>query len=94
MFVVIALMVSGILLGYILRDKGIEKVNRLITPLIWLLLFLLGITVGKDPQIMQGLTTIGIDALIITSFAVLGSVIAAWGLLQLLNRTKSKKDER
>lgn len=94
MFIVVALLVSGIILGFMLRDKGIAKVNRLITPLIWLLLFLLGITVGKDPKIMQGLTTIGIDALIITSFAVLGSVIAAWGLLQLLNRAKSKKNER
>lgn len=91
MFIVVALLISGIILGFSLRNRGIEKVNRIITPLIWVLLFLLGITVGKNPKIMQGLTTIGIDALIITSFAVLGSVIAAWGLLHLLNRLKSKK---
>lgn len=92
MFIVVALMLSGIFLGYFLRNKGAEKVTHIITPLIWLLLFLLGLTVGKDPKIMGGLTTIGKDALIITSFAVAGSALAAWGLLQILKRIKSKNE--
>lgn len=80
MLTVIGLMVAGILLGYLLRERSWKGVPRLISAAILLLLFLLGITVGADESIMDNLGTIGKDALVITLAAVAGSVLCAWGV--------------
>ena len=65
-----------------------------ITFLIWVLLFLLGIDVGGNDIIVKGLHTLGLEALIITLAAVIGSTLFAWGLWYLLyirNRGKETK---
>lgn len=80
MLIVIGLMVSGILLGYIFRQKNLKIVQHLITYAIFALLFLLGISVGTNRDIMDNLGTIGVEALVITIGAVGGSVLCAWGI--------------
>lgn len=94
MFTVILLMLSGTFLGYIFRNQGIQKIHKLITPLIWLLLFLLGISVGNNEAIMKGMGTIGIDAFIITFGAMSVSVLGAWGLYLFLHKFKSSKRQK
>ncbi|EJW91025.1 membrane protein containing DUF340, prokaryotic membrane [gut metagenome] len=79
------------LLGYLLRKQSLSGIARIITVLIWLLLFLLGIDVGGNEKIINGLHTLGLEALIITLAAILGSVIAAWGLWYLLYRRHRKE---
>ncbi len=80
MLIVIGLMVSGIILGYIFREKNLKWVQKAITWAIFALLFLLGLSVGTNDQIMNNLDTIGMDAVIITLGAVIGSVLCAWGI--------------
>ena len=80
MFTIIGLMLTGMLLGYLLRKRD----------LIWVLLFILGIEVGGNEQIIKGLHTIGIEAVILTLGSTLGSVIAAWALWKALYRKKGK----
>lgn len=80
MGIVIGLMVGGIILGYLFRERNLKIVHKLINYAIFLLLFLLGITVGANGDIMNNLDTIGYDALIITLAAVTGSVLCAWGV--------------
>ena len=80
MLIVIGLMVSGILLGYLFREKNLKFVQKLITLAIFALLFLLGLGVGTNDQIMDNLDTIGLDALVITFGAIVGSVLCAWGI--------------
>ncbi len=80
MFIVITLMLAGILAGWLLRGRRIQVVRRAITPLIWLLLFLLGVEVGGNERIIRSLHTLGLEALAIATGATLGSVLAAWGL--------------
>lgn len=77
MFTVILIMMGGVAVGYLLRGKNINLVSRLIMLAIYLLLFFLGVAVGGNPQIINNLHTIGLDALIITLAAVLGSALAA-----------------
>lgn len=92
MFTIIGIMLAGIGIGYALRIKRLSWIQRVITVFIWLLLFLLGINVGANERIIQGLYSLGLDALIITLAAVIGSTLAAWGLWYLLyqrNREKS-----
>ncbi|MEA4980500.1 MAG: LysO family transporter [Petrimonas sp.] len=86
MVLIIALMLSGILFGYLFKKKKITWISRVITLLIWVLLFLLGIDVGSNQAIMSGLHTIGLEALVITVGAVLGSVVGARLLWKWINK--------
>jgi len=79
-------MLSGILVGYLFKKKKITWISRVITLLIWVLLFLLGIDVGSNQAIMSGLHTIGLEALVITVGAVLGSVVGARLLWKWINK--------
>ena len=94
MFIIIGIMLTGMLLGYSLRSKRLSWIHKIITLLIWVLLFLLGIDVGGDESIIKGLQTLGLEAVIITVAAVTGSTLCAWGLWYLLyvrNRGKETK---
>lgn len=88
MFIIIGLMLTGMLLGYLLRKRDLKKIHQIITLLIWLLLFILGIEVGSNEQIIKGLHTIGLEAVILTLGWTLGSVIAAWALWRALYKRK------
>ena len=95
MFSVILFIFLGISSGYLLRKKrsrSCAKVqtvrDKVITVLIWLLLFLLGVEVGGNEQIIKGLHTIGLEAVILTLGGTLGSVIAAWALWRALYKRK------
>lgn len=81
MFTIIGIMLTGMLLGYLLRSKRLTWIHKVITLLIWLLLFLLGIDVGGNEAIVKGLHAIGLEALIITAAAVTGSTLAAQTLV-------------
>ena len=78
MFTIIGLVLTGMLLGYLLRKRDLKKIHPIITLLIWLLLFILGIEVGSNEEIIRGLHTIGYEAVVLTLGGTLGSVIAAW----------------
>ena len=86
-------MLTGMLLGYLLRSKRLSWIQRVITLLIWILLFLLGIDVGGNQIIINSLHTLGIEAFIITIAAVAGSILCAWGLWYLLYIRYIKKEE-
>ena len=66
MFTIIGLMLTGMLLGYLLRKRDLKKIH----------------------QIIKGLHTIGLEAVILTLGGTLGSVIAAWALWRALYKRK------
>ncbi len=91
MFIIIGIMLTGMLLGYLLRSKRLTWIHKIITLLIWSLLFLLGIDVGGNETIIKGLPTL--DWKPSSSLAaVIGSTLCAWGLWYLLYiRNKGKE---
>ena len=91
MFTVIGIMFLGIGLGYLMRHQSLSWINKAITILIWLLLFLLGIEVGHNEQIIRSLPTLGVEAFAIAIVCVLGSCLAAWGLWRYVNGRKERK---
>ena len=91
MFTVIGIMFTGIGIGYLMRRQSFPWINKVITVLIWLLLFLLGIEVGNNEQIILSLPTLGMEALSIAIACVVGSCIVAWGLWKYINWKKEKK---
>lgn len=78
MLTIIVIMLTGVACGFLLKRHRFSGVSRLINILIWILLFLLGIEVGRDERIVNGLVSLGADALLISLFCTLGSCLAAW----------------
>lgn len=91
MFTVIGLMLCGILVGYLARKRELSGIGRLITSLIWILLFLLGVEVGGNKKIIESLGTLGVEAITITFAGILGSCLAAWALWYILYKRKEGK---
>lgn len=87
MLIVFAVLLAGILAGRLFAGRKLSAVPRLVTVIIWLLLFLLGIEVGSDPQVIRGLATLGRSAAVIFACSVAGSIGAAW----LLGRCIARK---
>ena len=59
MFIVIGIMFAGIAAGYLLREvELLQKIGKPISYTILLLLFLLGISVGANKEIVDNLATI------------------------------------
>lgn len=76
---ILVIMAMGILCGFLLRRK--EKIIRLAEPLlgwsVYILLFLIGIGVGVNKIVVERLGVIGIQALLLTLGAVIGSSLMA-----------------
>lgn len=91
MFIVILFIFLGILSGVLCRklstgarisltDVAARWQGRIVTWLIWLLLFLLGIEVGSNEMIVRSLPTLGVEALLLSSAATVGCCVLAWML--------------
>jgi len=88
MFIVIACMITGIVVGYLFRQYKLRFIHRLILTLIWLLLFFLGLEVGANETVIRQFGKLGYEAFLLAFAATLGSVIFA-GLLWMTVRSKS-----
>ena len=78
MLVIFAVIIGGIATGRLLIGRRLAFVPRLITVILWALLFLLGVEVGSDPAVVGSLATLGGAALAIFALSVAGSIFAAW----------------
>lgn len=87
-------MFTGMLLGFLLRRQELRWIHKVVTILIWVLLFLLGIEVGSNREIITGLHTLELEAIAITFAGVTGSVLGAWALWYLLYKRKKESDMR
>lgn len=78
MLKIVGIMLSGVLVGYLLRNRHLSFVSKGIMAAIWLLLFLLGVAVGGNEAILGSLDTIGLQALLLSVGGIGGSVVCAW----------------
>lgn len=77
-------MLTGMLMGWLLRKQDMGWIHRFITLLIWVLLFLLGMEVGGNEKIIRSIGTLGIEAVVMTLGGTFGSVVFAWALWRVL----------
>lgn len=87
MFTVILVMLSGMLLGRLLRNRRMAFLPRVVMFLIWVLLFLLGVEVGANPEIIRNLKSLGVEAFVLAVAGTLGSVVLAWALWRYAERS-------
>ena len=80
MFTVIIVMILGMCVGYLLRKRKrlAKHIDTIVTWAIFLLLFLLGVSVGTNKTILNNIDSIFLKVIILTFGAVLGSIIIAY----------------
>ena len=94
MFTFIALMAIGALIGYPLRNKSsIDKIPFLIHIVVCTLLFLLGLSIGLNKELVNNFAYFCEQAAVIAFLSILGSVVAAF-LVYILFFKKTNKDEK
>lgn len=75
---IILFIIAGILVGYVLRNQHfVQYIGTILSLIIMLLLFFLGVSVGSNEQVVSNFSQIGLDAFILTVGATLGSVFCA-----------------
>lgn len=105
MFIVILFIFLGILSGILCRklstgarfsltDVAARWQGRIVTWLIWLLLFLLGIEVGSNEMIVRSLPTLGVEALLLSSAATLSCCVLAWMLWRVSKNNTVQKNAK
>jgi len=80
MFTVILIMLAGMGVGYLFRfrEKVLKHIDAIITWSIYLLLFLLGISVGTNKIILNNIDSILYQVILLTIGAVMGSVVMSY----------------
>ena len=90
---IVAVMLSGIAAGVLLRRRPMRFLSKLIMVLVWALLFLIGVEVGSDPRVIRRLHDLGLEALILTVGGLTGSMLAAWLLWRSVSNKRSCDEE-
>lgn len=88
MLKVVAIMLSGIAVGFLLRKRRLRVVPHAVTVLIWLLLFFLGMEVGENPQVINGIRNLGLEALWLALAGIVGTVLFSWVLWKWVSARK------
>ena len=88
MLKIVAIMLSGMAVGFLLRKRRLRIVPHAVTVLIWLLLFFLGVEVGENPQVINGITSLGLEALWLSIAGLAGTVAFSWALWHWVSRKK------
>ena len=92
MLVIFAVIIGGIITGRLLSSWRLVFVSRMITVIIWLLLFLLGLEVGSDPAVVGGMATLGRTAFVIFAYSVAGSICMSWLLWRCVRHRDAVPD--
>lgn len=80
MIIIIVILFVGLFFGFLLKKIGkIKKYTKLGTNItIFLLLFLLGISVGANEKVIKNIDIIGVQALFHCFLAVFGSILVSY----------------
>lgn len=88
MLKVVAIMLCGVAVGFLLRKRQLRIVPHAVTFFIWLLLFFLGVEVGQNPQVIAGFSDLGLEALWLSLTGIAGTVLFSWALWRWVRRGK------
>ena len=91
MLKVVAIMLSGMAVGYLLRKRRLRIVPNAVTVLIWALLFFLGVEAGQNPQVVGGIRDLGLEALWLSLTGIAGTVLFSWTLWRWISNGKRGK---
>lgn len=88
MFTIISIMFVGIGIGYVLRNlQFLQKIEKSTSLTIFLLLFVLGISIGSNSLIINNLGRFGLLA----TLSILGSMLASFLVFHLFFKKGGKQ---
>ncbi len=90
---VLLFLATGLLVGYLLqsRRKLLEALSVATTWSLFLLIFLLGISVGANEAVLKSLGRLGAQALILSAGGIVGSVAVACLVARALHLERHEK---
>ena len=91
MFIVISVILLGVIVGYIFRN--ISFLQKSISWTIFLLLFVLGLSIGSNPLIVENLWSFGGQAIVFALLTITGSLLASLMVFRLFFK-KGGSDEK
>ncbi len=89
--ILILSIVTGISIGYLLRHKGLKAMDRIVTVWICILLFLIGIEVGGNEQLLKHLHLLGYKALVVAIATTMGAILMSALLWCFIRKSQGKK---
>ena len=92
MISILVVLSAGIFVGFLLVGRPIwhKRNNNLMTLAIYVMLFLLGISVGTNREVISNLAKIGYESLAIAVASIAGSVLISTILFKLLFKKNAK----
>lgn len=90
MLLIILIMAAGITTGHLLRNRNTKWLQKVITLLIWVLLFMLGVESGSNREIINGFTTLGAEAFVLTICGLVGSIFLSWVLWKIISKSRKE----
>jgi len=95
MIIILILLAAGVLVGRLLRHKpvSLKAIDRISTYSIYLLLFLIGISIGTNKEIVSNLSSLGLKALIITAFSLAGNILLSIIVYRVFFKTEKNPDD-
>lgn len=92
MFRLIAVMLLGAGIGFLFRHsrKAASFSGKAVFAAICAMLLLLGASAGSDPDVVSGLPVLGLQAMILASAGIAGSVLLAWAVYVFIYRRNGK----
>ena len=92
--VVILIILAGAVVGYFIRNcPATKKIGTAIGIVIMLLLFVLGITVGANREVVTKFHLIGVEALLIAFAGTIGSILCGWVVYRYFFDKKNKQQK-
>lgn len=92
MFYLIMTFFAGICAGFIWRRiKAFSHVGKAISLTVFVMLFFLGVEIGSDEHVLENLSTLGLQALILALSGIAGSVVFAAVLYRILFRNRKER---
>lgn len=83
----------GFFVGYkgLIREKGVKLNGKLQTVWLMLLIFCMGVSIGRDGEIVRNLPLLGGKALLFAVMTALGSILVVYFFSRLFLEKEGKK---
>ena len=92
MFSIIMIAFCGVVVGFSLRRwRQLQHVNHTISITICFMLFVLGVSVGENRELIHHLGSYGVQALVISLASMVGSALGGWLLYKYFFKKKEVK---
>lgn len=89
--IILLILLISVFIGIMLRKyRVVRHLGKTATLTVWLLIFVFGISLGSNQEIVSDFGRLGATAVFVALMGVAGSVIAAWGLRSVIDKNKNK----